>query len=119
MTFIPNKTRQSGKPPQANPVKINSVKELLRLSPPYKRRIISACLCVILINAAQLLKPYLIKLAIDDFLIKHTAAYGPYSLTALGLCYLLVAVGSALLAYTQVNLVNRAGQEIIKNLRAR
>jgi ATP-binding cassette subfamily B multidrug efflux pump len=119
MTFIPNKIQQPRKPASAKPLKISSVKALIRLSAPYQKQICLACLCVILINAAQLLKPYILKLAIDDFLIKHTAARGLYSLTTLGLFYLLIATGSALLAYTQVNLVNRAGQEIIKNLRGR
>jgi ATP-binding cassette subfamily B multidrug efflux pump len=119
MTFIPNKTQHPRKPSTAKPLQVRSVKELIRLSLPYQKQMILAGLCIILINAAQLLKPYLLKLVIDDFLIKRTAAHGLYSLNTLGLFYLLVAGGSALLAYTQVNLVNRSGQEIIKNLRIR
>jgi ATP-binding cassette subfamily B multidrug efflux pump len=119
MTFIPNKMQHPRKPGGAKSFKTGSVKELIRLSVPYQKPLILACLCIILINAAQLLKPYILKLVIDDFLLKHTAGYGPYSLTTLGLFYLLAATGSALLSYTQVNLVNRTGQEIIKNLRIR
>ena len=41
---------------------------------PYKKRVILACICVILVNAAQLIKPYILKLVIDDFLTKHMVA---------------------------------------------
>ena len=72
-----------------------------------------------LINAAQLLKPYILKLVIDDFLIRRIVGNGFYSITSLGLLYLLVSLGSGILSYGQVNLVNRAGQQIIKDLRSR
>lgn len=99
--------------------KSNSLKELIKLSLPYKNKIILACICALLVNASQLLKPYLLKLAIDDFLIKRVAGYGFYSLNTLGFGYLLISIASGVLSYTQVNLINRAGQEIIKNLRSK
>lgn len=72
-----------------------------------------------MLNGSQLLKPYILKLVIDDFLIKRIVSQGWYSLTNLGVLYLLISLSSGLLSYAQVNLINRAGQELIKNLRGR
>lgn len=119
MTFIPNKPKKAVKHSNPKQVKVNSFKELVKLSLPYKNKIILACICALSINVSQLIKPYILKLVIDDFLIKRVASYGFYSITSLGLSYLLISIISGLLSYTQVNLINRAGQEIIKNLRAR
>lgn len=119
MTFTWNKSKTIKQPSHPKPSKSNSVKELLYLALPYKNKIILSCICVLLVNTSQLLKPYILKLVIDDFLIKHIASRGWYSLTSMGLLYLLISVVSGVLAYTQVNLINRAGQEIIKKLRSR
>lgn len=119
MKYIWNKLKKIKRASTAKPFKINSAKELINLSRPYKTRIVLSCICVLLINAAQLLKPYLVKLAIDDFLIKRVISHGLYSISSLGFLYLLISLGSGFLSYAQVNLVNRAGQEIIKDLRAR
>lgn len=119
MIFIRSKPKTIKKPSNIRSSKINSVKELLKLSLPYKNKIILACICVLLLNASQLLKPYILKLVIDDFLIKHVVSKGWYSITTLGVLYLLFSVLSGIFSYAQVNLVNRAGQEIIKDLRSR
>jgi hypothetical protein len=40
-----------------------------------------------------------------------------YSISSLGLIYIILAVIGGLSSFTQVNLINSAGQEIMKNLR--
>ena len=119
MSFTWSRPKRINKASKARTYRINSVKELVKLSLPYKNKIILSCVCVLLINASQLLKPYLLKLVIDDFLIKRVVSTGFYSITSLGVLYLLLSLLSGLFSYTQVNLVNRAGQQIIKDLRGR
>ena len=99
--------------------KINSIKRLLALTKPYLNKIILAALCVMLVNAAELLKPYILKLVIDDFLIKKISQNGMYSITSMGLLYFIVVAIGGLSSFTQVNLINKAGQEIMRNLRRR
>jgi len=99
--------------------KINSIKRLLALTKPYLNKIILAALCVMLVNAAELLKPYILKLVIDDFLIKKIPQNGMYSITSMGLLYFIVVGVGGLSSFTQVNIINKAGQEIMKNLRRR
>ncbi|MGH4122510.1 MAG: ABC transporter ATP-binding protein [Clostridium sp.] len=99
--------------------KINSIKRLLSLTKPYLNKIILAALCVMIVNAAQLLKPYILKLVIDDFLIKKISQNGMYSITSMGILYFIVVAIGGLSSFTQVNLINSAGQEIMRNLRRR
>jgi ATP-binding cassette subfamily B multidrug efflux pump len=110
------KRQQQGK---AGAAKINSVRELVKLSLPYQNKILPAFFCVLLLNGAQLLKPYILKLVIDDFLSNRIAQSAFYSIASLGILYLIVSILSGIFAYAQVNLMNRAGQEIIKELRRR
>jgi len=118
MIFTPNKSKKLKKPINVTPYKVNSLKELVRLSMPYKSKILLACLCVLIINASLLLKPYILKVAIDDFIINRVPQHGLYSLASIGMLYLIIALLSSLFSYAQVNLMNRAGQEIIKDLRS-
>ena len=74
MSFTWSRPKRINKASKARTYKINSVKELVKLSLPYKNKIILSCVCVLLINASQLLKPYLLKLVIDDFLIKRVVS---------------------------------------------
>lgn len=99
--------------------KINSFRRLLSLTKPHLNKIILAALCVMIVNAAELLKPYILKLVIDDFLIKKVSQNGMYSITSMGILYFIVVLIGGLSSFTQVNLINKAGQEIMRNLRRR
>lgn len=78
---------------------------------------IVAAICVLLVNMAQLAKPYILKIVIDDFLINGKQESGLYSITAMGIFYMLAIILGALLTFAQVNLMNYAGQQIISKLR--
>jgi ATP-binding cassette, subfamily B, multidrug efflux pump len=92
---------------------------LLKLTTPYMKDIILAALCVILVNIAQLIKPYILKVVIDDFLVSKSPQTGLHSISALAFLYFAAAIFGGLFSFSQVNLINRAGQKIMKNLRAR
>lgn len=97
----------------------NTIRRLLKLMLPYKKRVILACACVILVNVAQLIKPYILKLVIDDFLTKHIIENGFYSVTTMGILYFAVVVLSGILSILQVMLINKVGQDIMKSLRSK
>lgn len=99
--------------------KSKSLRRLLKLTAPYKGKIFIAAVCVLLVNGAQLIKPYILKLVIDDFLIKHVAQKGLYSIKSMGVLYFIVVALSGFLSIAQVNLINKAGQEIMRGLRGR
>lgn len=99
--------------------RIYGLKRLARLALPHYKKIVLSALCVLLINATLILKPYILKLAIDDFLMKHVTHIGSYSITSIGVLYFLVVVLGGIFSIAQVNLINRAGQEIMRELRRR
>ena len=100
-------------------MKKNSIIRLLKFTVPYLKTIVVAAICVLLVNAAQLAKPYILKIVIDDFLINGKPESGLYSITAMGIFYMAAIVLGALLTFGQVNLMNYAGQQIISKLRKR
>ncbi|MDF2532645.1 MAG: transporter ATP-binding protein, partial [Clostridia bacterium] len=98
-------------------MKKNSILRLLKFTVPHLKIMIVAAVCVLLVNTAQLAKPYILKIVIDDFLINSKAESGLYSITAMGIFYMLAIVLGVLLTFGQVNLMNYAGQQIISKLR--
>jgi ABC-type multidrug transport system, ATPase and permease components len=83
------------------------------------KRILLASLCVLLVNGALLAKPYILKIVIDSFLTQHTQQRGVYSLAGMGILYFVVVALSGFFSIAQTNLINRAGQEIMRSLRSR
>ncbi|WP_163193070.1 ABC transporter ATP-binding protein [Clostridium thermarum] len=108
------KTNSSSKRPR-----VKNLIRLLQLALPFWKLIALSALCVILVNGATLVKPYILKLVIDDFLMKGLPSKGLYSITSMGIIYFLVVSISGLLSITQVNLINKAAQEIMSGLRRR
>jgi ATP-binding cassette subfamily B protein len=96
-----------------------TIRRLLELMLPYKKRVLLACICVILVNAALLIKPYILKLVIDDFLTKHIEEKGLYSITSMGILYFVIVALSGIFSITQVMLINNVGQDIMKFLRSK
>lgn len=119
MTSTANSIRTGGQTPDTRRNKAHSLKRLLLLSVPQLKQIILAALCVLVVISAQLIKPLILKTVIDDFLTKHIAQKGIYSITTMGILYFTAVVLGCLFSVFQVNLINRAGQEIIRDLRSR
>ena len=70
------------------------VLRLMKLMTPYLPAIGLCVLCVLLVNAAELVKPYVLKIVVDDYLTSGVDA-GVKPLIALGLVYFgVIAVGS-------------------------
>lgn len=99
--------------------KIHSLKRLLSLTLPHIKKILLAAICVVLVNAAELVKPYILKIVIDDFLINKTPETMFYSITSMGVLYFFIVALGGLFSFSQVNFINSAAQDIMKDLRTR
>jgi ATP-binding cassette, subfamily B, multidrug efflux pump len=119
MIFLKNNSKTETRTLNTKLPKAQGLKKLLLLALPHSKKIILAGIFVILINMSLILKPYILKLVIDDFLVKHVTHYGVYSITSMGVLYFLVVVLGGILSIAQVNLINKAGQEIMRSLRSR
>lgn len=96
-----------------------SLRRLLRLTLPHINKIILAALCVLIVNTAQLIKPYILKLVIDDFLVNKSPQSGFHSIKAMAFTYFAVVILGGIFTFSQANLINKAGQEIMKSLRSK
>ncbi len=105
--------------PVAPDVKRHSLRALFALSRPWVGKFGLAIGCILMVNASTLLKPWLLKVVIDDFLIGRKPQSALYSLITMAVLYIAVSLMGALFTWLQVNLVNRAGQAIIHNLRCK
>ena len=93
---------------------------MIRLWPYLKDQLhllIGGLVLALLINAAELLKPFLFKVVIDDFLMPGRADDGIYSVLSLGLIYFLCVVMSSVLNVVQSMMVNRMGQNTLMRIR--
>ena len=98
-------------------MKRHSLLRLLKMSKPYWKIIVLCALCVMAVNAAELSKPYILKIVIDDFLINKKLEHGLYSIPAFGIIYMLMIAVSSILTVVQINAMNFASQNIIAALR--
>lgn len=98
-------------------MKRHSLLRLLKMSKPYWKIIVLCALCVMAVNAAELSKPYILKIVIDDFLINKKLEHGLYSISAFGIIYMLMIAVSSILTVVQINAMNYASQNIIAVLR--
>ncbi len=93
---------------------------LLRLGDlmrPYAFKMFICVICVIVVNAAELVKPLIAEVVIDKFLIGGEEQRGIWSIPGMGLVYLVVVLLGALLSMTQVRLIARVSQAILNKLR--
>ena len=68
----------------------------------------------LLVNAAELISPYITKIVIDEYLIKGNTNI---KLELMGVFYLAAVMGGAVFNYSQVYLLNLVGQKIIHFIR--
>ena len=79
--------------------------------------LVGGVVLALLINAAELLKPFVLKVVIDDFLMTGRPDEGLHSILSLGLLYLLCVVTGAALNVVQAMMINRMGQDTLMRIR--
>ncbi len=96
-----------------------AIRPLVGLMKPHIAMLLVTVLCVLLVNIADLAKPYIMKIAIDDFLIGGAQEVGFYSLWGIALGYFLVIVTGAVSQLFQQRIMARICQSILDELRRR
>ncbi|NLY44922.1 MAG: ABC transporter ATP-binding protein [Tissierella sp.] len=98
-------------------MKNHSIVRLIKLISPYKVLVLITAVLVLLANAAEIVKPIILKVVIDDFLIGNNPESGLYSIKAMSILYMLVIFLNSLFTYAQANIMNYVGQGIVNDLR--
>nr|WP_244226572.1 ABC transporter ATP-binding protein [Paenibacillus protaetiae] len=106
---------ETGSPETAQAGRGQAFQTLLSYAKPHKRTFLAVFLCSFFAISADLLQPYLIKIAIDDNVLEGAEGYR--KLVSIGLFFLLLAIVSFVFSYIQTNLLQRAGQSIVARLR--
>ena len=92
---------------------------LLPFLKPQLKNLVLCLLMVLLVNAAELIKPYILEIVIDRYLTAGRPDSGWDSVWFFALSYLLCAALSSLLSVTEAVKVNRMGQSILMDIRRR
>jgi len=105
--------------PDGKRIKANKsvLKPLMKLMQPHMWMLLLCVACVLLVNASDLAKPYVLEIAIDDFLIAGNAQTGLYSLWGLALIYFIVIATGSLCSLFQQRIMARICQSILDDLR--
>lgn len=90
---------------------------LMKLMKPHIGMLLLCVACVLLVNAADLVKPYVMKIGIDDFLVAKKAQVGLYSLAGLAAAYFLVIATGSVCSLFQQRIMARVCQTILDGLR--
>lgn len=99
---------------------MNNRKGLMRLMPFLKPQLKTLFLClsmVLLVNAAELAKPYILEIVIDRYLTPGRPDSGLDAVWVLALAYMGCVAMSSFLNITESVLVNRMGQSILMDVR--
>ena len=94
------------------------VLRLMKLMTPFLPAIGLCVLCVLLVNAAELVKPYVLKIVVDDYLTTGVDA-GVKPLIILGLVYFAVIAVGSLAGMFQSRILSRVCQKILASLRVK
>lgn len=77
--------------------------------------LLAGCLVLaVLVNASEILSPYITKVVIDDYILGSNYKY---SIEFLGVLYLLTVLTGSVFNYIQAYLLNSLGQNIMHNIR--
>lgn len=100
--------------PSAN-ARGSSTKELLRYARPYGTVFLGVVALVIIYNLTQVIQPYLVKIAIDRYLLVRHARLAP--LVMIGAIYLGMTGIGLVANLVQTRWVASAGQQIVRQIR--
>lgn len=107
---MPNQDSKTPRVPTHSPIK-----GLLVYAIPYTRLFAGVIALVILYNLTQVIQPYLVKVAIDRYLLVKNSVLSP--LIQIGFLYLAITLVGLLANLYQTRVIASAGQQIVRQIR--
>ncbi|MBQ2915172.1 MAG: ABC transporter ATP-binding protein [Clostridia bacterium] len=99
---------------------VNKRSNIIRLAAmmrPYIGQLLLCALFVLVVNAAELLKPMIAEIVIDDFLAKGIVKTENMSIAILGMIYFATIVIGSAFGIAQARLITRISQKILDTMR--
>ncbi len=98
-------------------MKNKTLRRCYDIAKPHIKTISIISIVAVIINLLEILKPYLVKIVIDDFLSVGLAQKGIITITLVGVIYIIVVILGNLLEFITNMKTNIMGEEILYSIR--
>lgn len=98
-------------------MKNKTLKRTYELAKPHKKTIVIVSILSLFIAVIEIVRPYLIEIVIDQYLTKGILKQGIFTITAIGILYLLLVIVSNVIDFIATTTTNMMGEEIIYSFR--
>lgn len=98
-------------------MKSKTIVRVLELAKPHKKTILITSILSLFIGIGEILKPYLIEIAIDDYITKGIFQKGGMTVAMIGAIYIGIVILGNIIDFITTTTVNMMGEEVIYSLR--
>ncbi len=98
-------------------MKSKSMARVLELAKPHKKTIIITSILSLLIGIGEIVKPYILEVAIDEYISKGVFQKGAITVSMLGAIYIGIVLLGNIIDFITTTTVNLMGEEVIYSLR--
>lgn len=96
---------------------MDTIRRVIDMVKPYKKSIIIISIIALLIDILELIRPYLMKVAIDDYLSIGIATKGMITIGMIGISYIVIVIISNLLDFFVRMSTNTLGEKVVYDIR--
>ncbi len=100
-------------------MKNKTLARVLELARPHKKTILITSMLSLLIGIGEIIKPYLIEIAIDEYIGKGIFQKGSITVAMIGAIYIGIVLLGNIIDFIATTTVNMMGEEVIYSLRNR
>ncbi len=94
-----------------------TIKRIIKMLKPQYRSIIIISILAIIINLGEIAKPYLVKIAIDDYISLGVWEKGAISIGIIGAIYIAIAIIGEILNFVTTTATSMMGENVVYTLR--
>lgn len=99
--------------------KTSTLSRVFEMAKPHKKTIIIVTILSLIINIGELIKPYLIKIVIDDYISQGIFQKGMITIGMIGACYIGIVILGNIIDFIASTTTNMMGEDIIYTMRNR
>lgn len=98
-------------------MKNKTMRRIFKMIKPYRKSIIIITILAIIINIGEIIKPYLVKIVIDDYLSLGIYEKGAITIATIGWIYIGIVVIGNIIDFIATTATNMLGEKVIYSLR--
>ncbi len=94
-------------------MKNKTIARVLELAKPHKKTIIITSILSLMIGIGEIAKPYLLEVAIDEYISKGVFQKGTMTVSMIGVIYIAIVLLGNIIDFITTTTVNMMGEEVI------